>query len=125
MTRIAKDDRAVGNGYLVHDGESTTLQAFCAVIAEALGVSPPRLHLPYAAAYAAAVVMEALWKLTRRTSRPLLTTYTVKNLGSRLRFSIDKAERELDWRPPVAYAEGMRRTMDWLKTLDRDNLKNK
>lgn len=125
MTRIAEDDRAVGNGYLVHDGESTTLQAFCAVIAETLEVSPPRLHIPYPAAYAAAMVMETIWKLARRTSRPLLTTYTVKNLGSRLRFSIDKAERELGWRPPVSYPEGMRRTMDWLLTLDREALKGK
>ncbi len=125
LTCIAEDERAVGNGYLVHDGQSTTLQAFSTVIAEALGVDPPRRHIPYAAAYAAAVIMEALWKLTRRTSRPLLTTYTVKNLGSRLRFSIDKAARELGWHPPVSYAEGMRRTMDWLLTLDRETLKNK
>ena len=125
MTCIAEDDRAVGNGYLVHDGESTTLQAFCALISDTLGVEPPRLHIPYAAAFAAAVVMEAIWKLTRRTSRPLLTTYTVKNLGSRLRFSIDKARRELDWRPPVSYDDGMQRTMEWLLTLDLSSLKNK
>jgi len=125
MMIIAEDERAVGNGYLVHDGESTTLQAFCAVIAEALGVSPPGRHIPYGAAYAAAKIMEALWRLTRRSSRPLLTTYTVKNLGSRLRFSIDKAARELDWRPPIPYREGLRRTMEWLLTLDRNNLKKK
>ena len=125
MRRIASDDRAVGRGYLVHDGQFTTLQEFCAVIAKTLGADPPRRHIPYAAAYATAVVMEALWKMTRRTARPLLTTYTVKNLGSRLRFSIDRAARELDWRPPVSYPEGMRRTMDWLLTLDRKSLKNK
>jgi nucleoside-diphosphate-sugar epimerase len=125
LARIAVDDRAVGHGYLVHDGESTTLQAFCAAIAEALGTRPPNRHIPYAAAYAAAAVMEALWKLTGRTSRPLLTTYTVKNLGSRLRFSINKAARELDWRPPVSYPEGLRRTLEWLLTLDRKTLKNK
>lgn len=125
MMLISEDDRAVGNGYLVHDGESTTLQKFCAVIAETLGVDPPCLHIPYAAAYAAAMIMEIFWKLTRRTSRPLLTTYTVKNLGSRLRFSIDKARRELGWQPPVPYAEGMRRTMEWLLTLDHEKLKTK
>jgi nucleoside-diphosphate-sugar epimerase len=115
----------VGNGYLIHDGESTTLQAFCAVIAETIGAMPPGRHIPYAAAYAAAMVMETLWKLTRRSSRPLLTTYAVKNLGSRLRFSIDKAARELDWRPPVSYPEGLRCTMEWLLTIDWEKLKHK
>ena len=37
---ISEDERAIGNGYLVHDGESTTLEEFCAGIAEALGVPP-------------------------------------------------------------------------------------
>jgi len=122
---IAEDERAVGNGYLVHDGESTTLQEFCASIARALQVKPPRLHIPYAAAYTMAVLLEGLWKLLRRKKRPLLTTYTVKNLGSRLRFSIEKAERELGWKPIVSFADGLTKTLDWVKTLDLDNLKQK
>ncbi len=32
---ISEDERAIGNGYLVHDGESTTLEEFCSGIAEA------------------------------------------------------------------------------------------
>jgi len=122
---IAEDERAVGSGYLVHDGESTTLQEFCASIARALQVKPPRRHIPYAAAYTTAVLMEGLWKLLRRKNRPLLTTYTVKNLGSRLRFSIEKVERELGWKPIVSFADGLAKTLDWVKTLDLDNLKQK
>jgi nucleoside-diphosphate-sugar epimerase len=55
----------------------------------------------------------------------LLTTYTVKNLGSRLRFSIDKAKRELSWTPKISYKEGFTKTMVWLKTLDVSTLKQK
>jgi len=122
---IAEDDRAVGNGYLVHDGESTTLPEFCVEIAKSLGVPPITTHIPYPVAYAAAVVMELTWKTLRKKTRPLLTTYTVKNLGSRLKFSISKAERELGWRPKIPYKEGLRRTMEWVKTLDLDTLKQK
>ena len=32
---ISEDERAIGNGYLVHDGESTTLEDFCTGIAVA------------------------------------------------------------------------------------------
>jgi nucleoside-diphosphate-sugar epimerase len=122
---ISKNDDAIGKGYLVHDGESTTFQNFCAMIARSLGVKEPKLHIPYGAAYAAALVMEGVWSLLRLKTRPLLTTYTVKNLGSRLQFSIEKANRELQWEPPVSFKDGFEETMRWLKTLDHSTLKAK
>ncbi len=122
---ISEDKRAVGNGYLVHDGESVTLQDFCVEIARTMGVPPIKTHIPYFLAYVASLGMELVWKIGRIKSRPLLTTYTVKNLGSRLKFSIAKAERELGWKPRVSYPEGMKRSMEWLKTLDLDELKQK
>ncbi|MFW5862205.1 MAG: NAD-dependent epimerase/dehydratase family protein [Spirochaetota bacterium] len=122
---IATDDRAIGNGYLVHDGESTTLQEFCKGIADALGVKPATMRIPYHVAYAASWLMELIWKLLRRETRPLLTTYTVKNLGSRFRFSIHKAGRDLGWAPKVPYTEAFQKTMEWLKTLDLETLKQK
>jgi nucleoside-diphosphate-sugar epimerase len=125
MMLIGEDERAVGNGYLVHDGDSVTLQEFCAEMAKAMGLKRVKARIPYSAAYATAVVMESLWKAFRVSKRPLLTTYAVKNLGSRLRFSIDKANRELDWSPAVPYSQGFARTMEWLKTLDPETLKEK
>lgn len=119
---ISEDPRAVGNGYLVHDGESVTLQEFCAGIADTLGVKPITTHIPYFLAYAAGIAMEGLWKLMKKKTRPLLTTYTVINLGSRFRFTIGKAEKELGWKPRVSYKEGFTRTMQWLKALDLESL---
>ena len=73
----------------------------------------------------AARLMEFIWRVGRIKMRPLLTTYTVTNLGSRFRFSIAKAERELGWKPRITYKEGFARTMEWLKTLDLKTLKQK
>jgi nucleoside-diphosphate-sugar epimerase len=109
----------------VHDGESTTLEEFCAGIAEALGVPFVKTYIPYWLAMTAARVMEFIWKLFRIKMRPLLTTYTVTNLGSKFRFSIDKAQRELGWKPRITYREGFRKTMKWMKTLDIASLKQK
>ena len=122
---ISQDERAVGNGYLVHDGESDTLQNFCKGIAQNLGVKPPGIHIPFFAAYAAAWGMELFCKFAGKDKRPLLTTYTVKNLGSRLRFSIDKARKDLGWTPKTDYADGFKKTMEWLSTLDLENLQIK
>ena len=108
---ISEDDRAVGNGYLVHDGESTTLEEFTNSLAKEIGAKKVTMHIPYWLAYFAAIIMEFFGKLFRKKERPLLTTYTVKNLGSKLKFSIAKAERELEWKPKISYKEGFARTM--------------
>ena len=122
---ISEDERAVGNGYLVHDGESTTLEEFTNSLAKSIGAKEVKMRIPYWLAYIVAVLMEFFGKLLKQKDRPLLTTYTVKNLGSRLRFSIDKAKRELDWTPKISYKEGFATTMKWLKTLDVSTLKQK
>lgn len=122
---MAEHPQAVGEGFLCHDGESATLQEFCAAIALALGKKPPTLTIPFGLAHAVAVVMEGIWRVFKIGSRPLLTTYAVKNLGSRLKFSIAKAERVLGWRPAVSHEEGMRRTLTWLRGLETENLKGK
>lgn len=122
---IAGDERAVGNGYLIHDGESTTLEEFTNSLAKSINAKEVKLHIPYRLAYFVAIVMEFFGKLLKQKNRPLLTTYTVKNLGSRLRFSIDKAKSELDWTPKISYRDGFAKTMSWLKTLDFSKLKQK
>jgi nucleoside-diphosphate-sugar epimerase len=111
---ISEHPAAVGQGFLVHDGVADTFEGFAAKVARAAGVPKATRHIPYRAAYAASWCLELAWKLLRKKSRPLLTTYTVKNLGSRLRFSIDKADRLLGWKPPVSYEEGFKKTMAWL-----------
>jgi nucleoside-diphosphate-sugar epimerase len=108
---ISEHPAAVGQGFLVHDGISDTFENFSAKVAAAVGAPTASRHIPYGAAYAASWVSELLWKLLRKRSRPLLTTYSVKNLGSRLEFSIVKAERVLGWRPAISYEEGFQRTM--------------
>lgn len=113
---ISTAPKAVGQGFLVHDGESVTLERFCEKIAEAMGATPPRTHIPYGAAYAAAVCMEFFWRFFAVKTRPLLTTYAVKNLGSRLLFSIEKAKKVLGWTPPVSFSQGFSRTMEWIRT---------
>jgi nucleoside-diphosphate-sugar epimerase len=117
VERAALDVRAAGGGFLVHDGEAFTFQAFAALVAGALGAKAPKLRLPYALAYAAALASEAAWRIGRMKTRPLLTTYTVRNFGSRLRFSRERAARELEFIPPFTFAEGWARTVPWLVSL--------
>ena len=122
---LSQDDRAIGKGYFLHDGKMITLQNYCRKIADTLDIPFKERYIPYWLAMAAAWIMEKTSRLFRRKKRPLLTTYIVKNLGSRFNFSIQKAVTELDWKPRYSFEEGMTKTMEWLKSVDFDQLKQK
>jgi nucleoside-diphosphate-sugar epimerase len=107
---------AVGNGYLVHDGDDgPTLQAACARIAATLGKRPPTLHLPYGVALAAATLMQWVWHLLGLRSQPLLLTGDVKAFGSQWRISNSKLRRELGWTPRISIADGMEAALAYLR----------
>jgi nucleoside-diphosphate-sugar epimerase len=107
---------AVGKGFIAHDGLSVTFEDFTDTLCRYLGLRTTRRYIPYTLAYGAGVLFEALWKTLGKTCRPLLTTYSVKNLGSRWRFSIDNARQTLNWKPSHTYEEGMDTTMKWYMT---------
>jgi nucleoside-diphosphate-sugar epimerase len=46
---------------------------------------------------------------------PRLTQARLKFLGLNLDFSIEKAKRELGYKPRVQFDEGMRETLAWFK----------
>jgi nucleoside-diphosphate-sugar epimerase len=99
---------AVGNGYLVHDGDDgPTLQQVCARIAALSGKRPPTLHVPYAVAFGAAWLAQALWGALRLRGAPLLFTSDVKAFGSQWHIANAKLCRELGWTPRVPIPDGM------------------
>jgi 2-alkyl-3-oxoalkanoate reductase len=107
---------AVGNGYLAYDGDDgPTLQEVCARIAGVLGRRPPRLHLPYGVAFAAATLSQWVWDLLSLRGAPLLLTADVKAFGSTWRFSNAKLRRELGWSPRVSTADGMDAALEYFR----------
>lgn len=122
---ISTEEKAIGEGFLVHDGEFTTLENFTNGVAKAIGGKEVKQYIPYWIAYLAAYLMEIIWKLLKKKERPLLTTYTVKNLGSRLKFSIEKAKDLLNWTPKITHSEGFEKTMEWLINQNFGQLKQK
>jgi nucleoside-diphosphate-sugar epimerase len=108
--------RAIGQGYIVHDGPGgPTLQEVCARIAQRLDFRPPTRHVPFAAALAAARLLQLLWKLTRRKGPPPLLTADVKAFGHEWHLSTDKIRKQLGWSPRVSIEDGMRAALDGLQ----------
>jgi nucleoside-diphosphate-sugar epimerase len=112
----AEKPEAVGQVYNLTDGEAVSKRRFVEATADGVGVPrPPRLGLPLWAARAAAAWLEGRARRRGDKEPPRLTQGRLKFLGLNLDFSIEKAKRELGYRPRVSFDEGMRETTEWYK----------
>lgn len=104
---------AVGQAYnITNDRPLTQLEVLRAVASD-INAAPPRVHLPYGALYVAGYSAEKLATLARSHRQPLVTRLGVKLFGADNRHSIDKAKRELGYRPLVELRDGIRLAAEW------------
>jgi nucleoside-diphosphate-sugar epimerase len=116
MFRAAEEPRAVGQVYNLTDGEAVSKRRFLEALADGMGIPRPRpLPVPLWFARPLARLLEARARKQGSAEAPVLTQARVKFLGLNLDFSIEKARRELGYRPRVSFDEGMRQTVDWYK----------
>jgi nucleoside-diphosphate-sugar epimerase len=112
-------DRAVGRAYNITNDRPLTQQQFLNAIAREIGASPPRLHVPYRPLYAAGYAAERLAMLTRSQRQPVVTRLGVKLFGTDNRHVVDKARRELGYRPWVGLREGAYLAAAWYRDAAR------
>lgn len=108
----ADRDNAQGQAFNITNDQPLTQGEFLQAIAQELAVAPPRLHVPYAAAYAIAYAAERAVKLTG-AKHPIVTRHGVTLYGTDNRHSIDKARVELGYEPKVSIREGVRLACAW------------
>jgi nucleoside-diphosphate-sugar epimerase len=108
-------ERALGQAYNITNDRPLTQQQMLHAIAHEIGAAPPRVHIPYPALYAAGYAAERIAALTRSTRQPPVTRLGVKLFGTDNRHAIDKARRELGYRPWVALREGVSLAASWYR----------
>ena len=107
-------DHAQGQVYNITNDQPLTQEEFLHAIAQELGVAPPRLHVPYKAAYAIAFAAECAARFMR-SEHPLVTRHGVTSYGTDNRHSIDKARAELGYVPQVSLREGIQLACTWYR----------
>lgn len=93
-----------GKAYFISQGDPRPQWSIINGILAAHGLPPVDKKVPYALAWAAACVMERLWR-----SEPPLTRFLVKQLTTAHWFDISAARRDLGYAPKVSIEEGLRR----------------
>jgi dihydroflavonol-4-reductase len=91
----------IGERYIL-GGENLALAEILTEVAHAVGRRPPRLKVPYAAAFAVAGGAELVARVTGR--EPFTTLDGVRMARKKMYFSSAKASRELGYRPRTARA---------------------
>jgi nucleoside-diphosphate-sugar epimerase len=106
-------EEAIGRIYILTGGESTTLNQLVRVVAEVLGVRPPRLRFPVGPVYLAGFLCELLCKPLG--INPPLYRRRVDFFRKTRAFDISKARRELGFWPKTDLRTGMKLTADWYR----------
>ena len=110
----ADHDNALGQAFNITNDQPLTQEEFLYAIARELDAAPPRLHIPYAAAYALATAAERIVPLNS-SKHPIVTRHGVTLYGTDNRHSIDKARTELGYEPQVSIREGIKLACDWYR----------
>lgn len=108
---------AVGQIYNLTDGEYVSKEKFIHAVADAMGLPHPHLKPPFWLAKLVARSCEGWARLRGASEAPRFNMTSLKFLGMNLDFSIDKAKRELGYRPRVSFDDAIAETMAWYKTV--------
>lgn len=96
---VAEHPRAAGQAYIVGDGEPLTFREYFNEVSRIAGKGEIARSIPLPIARAMATAFEATARLTRSTSRPLLTHTAIDMVCTQSRMSMEKIERELGFKP--------------------------
>jgi len=110
----ADKDISVGQAYHASDGSQVTWPQYVNRLADIIGTPHPRISIPYRPAYIIGWLMEKIYGTLAVKNRPLLTRMAVELVGTDQGFSIEKAQKELNYTPSVDFDDGMRRVANWL-----------
>jgi nucleoside-diphosphate-sugar epimerase len=110
-----ENPRAVGQVYNLTDGEFVSKRGFIEAVADAMALPRPWRCPPLWAARILTWGSETWAHLRGATEAPLFTRARLKFLGLNLDFSIDKAKRELGYRPRYSFDQAIAETMAYYK----------
>jgi nucleoside-diphosphate-sugar epimerase len=104
-----------GRAYFISDGEPVRLWQWINELLLGVSAPPVERRIPYRVAYGMGFVSEILCTLFPWLGEPRLTRYLASVMATSQYFNLDRARRDLNYRPIVNRAEAMRRTIDWFR----------
>jgi nucleoside-diphosphate-sugar epimerase len=104
---------ARGQAYHLCSRGEISQREFFDLLSDQLKLPRAGRRVPFWLAWRAASFLEAVFRATRRRRPPPFTRRALLMLSRPTRFSIEKAQRELGWRPEVPVREGLQDALEW------------
>lgn len=114
--RLAPGAPCAGKAYFISQGDPRPNWDIIDMILAAAGAEPVSGRLSYTTAYAAALAMEAAWRLASFSDEPPLNLFVMKQLTTAHWFDISAARRDLGYAPSVTIEQGMQKLRDWFRS---------
>ena len=108
---LAAEKGRIGEIYLLTNSESEPFDHIRQIIQAALGVKNFTLYVPEWMALAAASGIETLYHMMGKA--PPVTRKNIESTLADRVFSIEKAQRELEFTPAIDPETGLRQTVEW------------
>ncbi len=118
LVLLAESDSPGGNIYFINDGVKIEHIEFLSKLLDAVGIEwVPKFTVPYSLAFGVAYAMETLFRIVNSKNPPVLTRFAVAALAGSRSYSIEKAKREIGYRPIVNMDDGLKQLSDWIKAI--------
>lgn len=114
LMTTASNPLAIGQIYNAVDEEYISWKTYQSDLAKAANIPPPR-SFPASIARSLASIQEWTWKRLRIQERPHFTQEAINRIISNHQIPIDKAKKELGYKPIRSYEEGIKELRDYLK----------
>ena len=112
MIMATKDDKVLGQDFIITDGKSASWHEFFGYYGKMFGHNELK-SLPLPLAYLAALIMEISEKFTGKKAP--ISRVAIGFLTRQATYNIHKAKNVLGYEPKIGLAEGMKLTEEWLR----------
>jgi len=113
---LAAEKARGGEIYFITNDKVSTMNQIIDAISQTMGVRVFRIKIPKKLAKFCAYMLENIALMLK--FKPIITRERIESMSTNRVFSVEKAKKELGYKPKVTMEEGVKETVGWYKEND-------